>query len=502
MRFLTAGDFRLTIRKRGSAALESLMIRAVPELIYCKFRYDPLIPPHGPYDWAFLEKSVLPNINCLVGSGVEGHAGFVQQWKQQGKHWLVECGVPGLSGKEPLTTEQAFAYWSQNPGFQARDLDGVIADEFLGYRVGTKYPEWTQAVRRLRADERFRRRYFYPYCTSIYRHKVSAEFLRTVMDCGYPFAWEVYLQEQPDEEQARRHLESKLASEMKRWREALPGCERHMIVCLGYMSLPTTETLNINPQVDYKVWMDLQFQHLATAKEFRDLYGLMEYTSGYADEETVRWAARLYRHYGLEGKTNLLSAELGFAYRLDHLGNPDFAEGTKGWRVDAAEADSVNTNSFTGFGWLEGRYPRTRLGDTFLWTKRSARQPNRITQELKHLKPGKLYSLKLVTADYQELVGGKSDSQKHAVRIHIDGAKLLPEKSFQLPMANNYAHTFGAFKDENKFWMNYHFILFRVEGRSATLTLSDWAEDGKPGGPVGQELAWNFVEMQPYFEMR
>ena len=500
MRFLPAGEFQVTYRKQGSVALESLVIRAVPELIFCKFQYDPLVPPHGPYDWAFLEKHVLANVNCIVGSGDDSHTPLARQWEQQGKRWIVECGVPALDGKQPLTAEQAFTYWTQNPGFQAPHLDGVVADEFLDNRRGMKYPEWTEAVRRIRSDEKFRGRFFYPYCTAIYKNAVSAEFLRVVMDSGYPFAWEVYLQEQPDLDRARRHLESKLAGEMRKWRAALPGCERHMIVCLGYMSLPTTETLNINPQVDYKVWMDLQFQHLATQPEFLGLYGLMEYTSGYADDETVRWAARLYRHYGIEGKTNLLSDELGFRYRLDHLENADFADGTTGWRVDAAEIGSVATNSFRGFGWLEGRYPRTSLGDTFLWTKRSAARPNRVTQQIKNLRPGRLYSLKLVTADYQELVQGKSAEQKHAVSIQLGGARIVVEKSFQQPMANNYAHTLGAFKDQNKFWMNDHFVVFRAKGRSAKLTISDWASATSPGGPEGQELIYNFVEVQPYFE--
>lgn len=500
MRFLPAGELQVTCRKQGSVALQSLVIRAVPELIFCKFQYDPLVPPHGPYDWTFLEKHVLANVNCIVGSGADDQAGFVQQWKERGKRWIVECGVPALDGKQPLTADEAFTYWTQNPGLQSPHLDGVVADEFLGNRAGMKYPEWTEAVRRIRSDEKFRGRFFYPYCTAIYKNAVSAEFLRVVMDSGYPFAWEVYLQEQPDMDRARRHLESKLATEMRRWREALPGCEQHMIVCLGYMSLPTTETLNINPQVDYKVWMDLQFQHLATQPEFHGLYGLMEYTSGYADDETVRWAARLYRHYGIEGKTNLLSDELGFRYRLDHLENADFADGTTGWRVDAAEIGSVATNSFRGFGWLEGRYPRTSLGDTFLWTKRSAARPNRITQQIKNLRRGKLYSLKLVTADYQELVQGKSAEQKHAVSIQLGGARIVVEKSFQQPMANNYAHTLGAFKDQNKFWMNDHFVVFRAKGRSAKLTISDWASAMSPGGPEGQELIYNFVEVQPYFE--
>jgi hypothetical protein len=500
MRFLPAGDYQLSCRQAGVATLDSLVIHAIPELIFCKFQYDPLVAPHGPYDWGFLEQHVLAHVNCIVGSGTASHASLAQRWRQRGGRWIVECGVPALDGKQPLTADEAFAYWSQNAGFQAPHLDGVVADEFLGHRPGMKYPEWTEAVRRIHADPRFHDRFFYPYCTAIYRDAPSADFLRVVMESGFPFAWEVYLQEQPDPARAQRHLDAQLADEMRRWRDALPGCERQMIVCLGYMSLPTTETLNIDPQVDYKVWLDFQFEHLATRPEFRGLYGLMEYTSGYADDETVRWAARLYRHYGIEGKTNRLSDELGFSYRLDHLANPDFADGTAGWLVDAAEPDSVAAKSLKGYGWLQGRYPRTSLGDTFLWTRRSAARPNRVTQEIRNLRPGQLYSLKLVTADCQELERGKSVRQKHAVRLEVTGAKPIPEKSFQQPMANNYAHALGPFNDQNKAWMNYHYLVFRAESPSAKLVLSDWTDVRDAGGPPGQELVYNFLEVQPYLD--
>ena len=67
-------------------------------------------------------------------------------------------------------------------------------------------------------------------------------------------------------------------------------------------------------------------------------------------------------------------------------------------------------------------------------------------------------------------------------------------------MANNYALTLGAFKPQNPAWMNYHFIVFRPEARSAKLTISDWAKAAQPDGPEGQELIWNFVEAQPYFD--
>jgi hypothetical protein len=48
--------------------------------------------------------------------------------------------------------------------------------------------------------------------------------------------------------------------------------------------------------------------------------------------------------------------------------------------------------------------------------------------------------------------------------------------------------------------MNYHWRIFRATGAEARLTISDWAAPDDPGGPVGQELMLNFVEVQPYFE--
>jgi hypothetical protein len=244
----------------------------------------------------------------------------------------------------------------------------------------------------------------------------------------------------------------------------------------------------------------MQFQHVATDPAFEGLYGLMEYTCGYSDEETVRWAARLYRHYGIEGNTNALSPALGFKYRLDHIANPDFADETNGWTIQPAEPGSVETKSLKGYSWLQGRYPRTSLGNTFLWTKRSMGKPNRVSQAIKNLHPGRLYSLKLVTADYQELQQGKSHEQKHAVSIVLDGVTLLPGKAFQYAIASNYAHQLGDFTAQNPAWMNYHFRVFRVTDQTAKLTISDWTSPEAPGGPIGQELMFNFIELQPYFE--
>ena len=51
--------------------------------------------------------------------------------------------------------------------------------------------------------------------------------------------------------------------------------------------------------------------------------------------------------------------------------------------------------------------------------------------------------------------------------------------------------------------VTYHYWrLFRATQPTAKLTISDWSTPNDPGGPVGQELLYNFVEVQPYFEAK
>ena len=51
--------------------------------------------------------------------------------------------------------------------------------------------------------------------------------------------------------------------------------------------------------------------------------------------------------------------------------NGDFAGGTSGWTIDAAEEGSVRMAKQEGLGWLQGRYPRTSEGDTGLLVTRN-----------------------------------------------------------------------------------------------------------------------------------
>jgi hypothetical protein len=149
---------------------------------------------------------------------------------------------------------------------------------------------------------------------------------------------------------------------------------------------------------------------------------------------------------------------------------------------------------------LQGRYPPTPVGNTFLWMKRSRAKPNLFAQQIRKLQPGRLYSLKMITADYQDLVQENSRKTTHAVTLQLYKVEILPgpKNSFQFTFPNCYAHVVGKFNAQYPFWMNYHWRVFRAKGRTATLTVGDWESDAAPGGPVGQELIYNFIEVQPY----
>ena len=152
-------------------------------------------------------------------------------------------------------------------------------------------------------------------------------------------------------------------------------------------------------------------------------------------------------------------------------------------------------------GWWQGRKPaparRGQRGNTFVWMKRSGKRPNTFSQEIKNLKPGTLYSLKMITGDFQNL--DRKVSQKHSVSIALENVELIPNKTVQYVYGGNEKK--GKAKEgEKTHYFNYHYRVFRATAEHARLTVSDWLNKHEPGGPVGQEIICNFIEIQPYFD--
>ena len=475
MRYLPKGTYHLTVTGTD-VALNSLTVRTIPAVIFANFPCYPHLPRFGRYDWAFLKRiGMLDSCNVIVTGDTSSP--FVAEWLAQGRQLLQQAGVPGLRGNEPMSEQDAYDYWIGAAGMNDANVSGVIADEFYPSRAD-RFDLWVGAIKRVRRERP--QKVFYPYIAG--GATELKPFVLPLVDAGCRFAYERYLPEQRTEAEAKRHFQDRLTGEMIDFNATTPGFASQCIIVLGFLSGPN-ETLNKNPAVDYKVHTDMQMHLLATDEAFRGLYGVEEYLADYCDEEYLRWCAKLFRHYCIEGSTDRLS---GDPYELNHIRNGDFEQGLQGWTVTPAADDSVEARTMPGYGWLQGRYPQTDQGDTFLWARRQQGKPNTISQQIVNLQPGRFYSVKMYTADY----GDMTKWQIHAVSLRVTGARRMDEEEIHGAFKNCYSHHIEKFGDTNTYF-NYHRVVFQATDTTARLTISD-------GGRPGQELMFNFIEVEPY----
>ena len=486
MRLLPKGQHRIRVRSEGAVQDLHLVIRSIPELQYCQYDFHPHIRPYGPYDWQFLSKDILPNINTIIARDNimynQDWRSDLQEWKKAGKKWLQMADLSHTS-------------WSGRLGFQDPAMDGIIVDEFTGGGDASAYRAYCKTVEGIYANPRFIGKTFNPYCGTIYMKDYMAEFLNTCMVGGGYICWERYLNETsaPTEQDAWDLLQDWVANHMPLWEKAIPGSTEKMVVVLGYASNPVF-THSQDPTIDFKVFMDMQFRFLATHPAFFRLGGIQEYHSTRADEEYVRWAGRLFRHYCIEGNTQPLSNS---PYKLTHIENPDFIDGTKGWNIKPAAKGSIMVKKDKDYGFCQ---ERIGLGDTFIWTKRRAERPNVFSQQIEDLEPGKLYCLRMFTGDYQDFIKDKRIEEKHGISIKIKGVGEMPSKEVrQFPIFCG-SGGFRSLGRKNPLIVNFHRRVFRAKARTAELEISDWSGDTEPGGPIAQEIAYNFIELQPYME--
>ena len=483
MRELPAGEYKI-----ATAVADALVVRAVPEIVYAQYNASPIVSKYGTYAGEFEKQHIFRHANTLMTGSLPANDPFVQEWKRHGGKWVVHCTVPRGTEDKPLTVQEAYDFLAKTPGYADPAAAGPIADEF-----GDSEPICTiyaKAVRKLEATPQFKDKSYYPFANNLSNGPEGRDLVAALVQTGGMVPWKEYLKEQPTEIAAWQFLHQHVLTTIRGYRDKCPGSLPHIIVCYGNFSAPN-ETLDTFPSVYYNKYLDMQFNLVATHPDFRDIGGIMTYLAHYTDEEVLRLGGKLFRHYGIEGKTEPFVTE---PFTLTHLTNGDFAEGLGGWTVTPAEPGSIRHDTYPGFGWLEGRYPRTPEGDTVIVTKRSSSKPNVFAQEIKGLLPGKLYSFEVTSGDFKDM----SARQEHAVSITIDGVTIVPEKSFTEVVKSCYSHDLGPYNKDHPAWMNYHWRVVRASGPTAKLTISDWRAAGEPSGAIGQELMFNFIQVQPY----
>jgi hypothetical protein len=161
--------------------------------------------------------------------------------------------------------------------------------------------------------------------------------------------------------------------------------------------------------------------------------------------------------------------------------------------------------SHKGYGLLQGRYPyRAHTETPFLWMKRNQARPNVVAQEIRNLTPGRLYLLRLYIGDGGELTAGTSQDAERAVDIRIENGDLWNDwyrtQSFKDSVYTQAGYQLPPFSSQNYYYFKVPQRVFRAKGPTARLVISDWQDDSAPGGPVGQELIFNNIDLHPYLE--
>lgn len=492
MRRLPLGSHELTVACAGGAKAANLVVRSIPEIGYCRVDAGPQLAPYGPADWAFLEKYILPNINLAVSRGDPAERERLAAWKAQGKRWIVETPLPGLGKADGVPADEVYQKWIEGGRVAEPLLDGMIVDEF-GAGDEPIWQSWHEGLKRLRDTPEFKGKVFYPYCGPLYGAKASREFAQTCLDAGWAVALERYLPEEHTEEAARAAIHAAVLNVARDWQAVQPEVIRHMLIVWGFMISTPPEQTNVDPGVDFKAFADMQMHMIANEPTFFGLYGVTSYLSAYSEEEIIRFHGALYRHYCIEGRTDRLTEN----YELPHLRNPDFETGLEGWKAAPAGADGITTATVEGLSWLEGRYPPVKRGNTCAIFRRSAGGQNALTQQAVQLKPGQLYSLKMISADLDDFEKGSSSSRVLPLKVEVEGVEVLPERTFQHPYSSCYSHQHGPFNRENRMWLNMHNVLFRAKSPTAVVRISETGE-----GEAGDRIMFNFLELEPYYESK
>lgn len=481
-RELGQGERRITVN--GAAGGGRVVVRSVAEI----FNYPPCVNPqvkeNGAYDWAFMKRHVLHAVTTLNGGTLPGEA--QAEAKALGLRWLANCGVTSVSGAERMRE-----HLERSAGLTQPQYDGLTSDELFFARANID--EYTRALWALRNPEQ---RLIYTWVVG--KPGIPAlhtDFMSACLNASKGrgrLLFEAYCHPQPDEAAAAAYLDNMAGETMRRFRATFPGAEAGTGMIFGNFNQIPILSLEHDPAVDFKYFLDMQVNLIANSPDFEGLATTGYWGTYYGDEELARWSFLLMRHYAVEGRREMLSARHGFRYNPGFVANGDFAEGLAGWDVAAAEAGSVRADKVSGYGKnSQGRWGAGAAGDTVCVMVRREAAANRVSQTVRGLEPGRAYCLQFVTADHGDVTGKRHNPRRYGIDVALEGVERLPDRSFvhvDRRKDGRYKH------NDNVAKVNLHRIVFRAAASELTLAFHD--EAALPG----EALMLNYVQLKPYLE--
>jgi hypothetical protein len=481
-RELPPGEHRITVSGAGAEA--RLVVRSIPEIFDYPPCSDSYVKENGSYGWDFMKQHILHAVTTLNGGVLPGDA--LPEAKALGLKWLANFNVAPVD--DPANVQERM---EKHAGMTQPQYDGFTSDElFFGRATIDNY---TKALWALRNPEN---RLVYtwivgkPSIASLHTDFMSAA-LNAAKGRGR-LLFEAYCHPQADEKAAAAYLDNMIGETMRRFNAFLPNAAAGTGIIFGNFNQIPIISLEDDPAVDFKYYLDMQVNLVANSPDFVGLATTGYWGTYYGDEELARWSFKLMRHYAVEGNKEMLSSRYGFKYNPGFLANCDFAAGLQGWVAAPAAEGSIRTDTIAGYGQKsQGRWGGGSAGDTVCVLTRNADKPNRISQTAQGLEVGKAYCLQFVTADRKDLAAKKYNPRRYGIAAELEGAELLAGKGFVHVDTRNggrYEH------NDNVAKINLNRIIFRATAATQTVAFSD------AKALPGEELVLNFVQLKPYLE--
>lgn len=473
---------------KSSGAAGRLALRAIPDILVFPLGLNDW-GGSGRFNWLFAKTYMLPALTTVSAGVITGEN--IREMQSMGLKWFNNCGI-----RSPATKEEILAGLENNKTYVRGQCDGISLDEIpLSQQAHMENFAW--ALRRYRNPEDLLL-YTWVY-GSLLPHNTN--FIMAAVNASEGrgrILHEYYRSDKPTEREADLYLGNMRQAAVCSRRILGAEFTRSYSVILGAFSDNPSISLAGHPQADYKYFLEMQVRMLATEKVFDGLSGVGFWGIHHSDEEVVRWAFALLKHYAIEGKTDMLSKKYGFTYLPGHLRNPDFEEDLRHWEANPL----VRTELIPDYGKkVQGRYNAIKgVGDRAAVLRREENRYAVLRQQLTGLVPGKAYKLVFLTADHQDVLQNRFDPGRHPVEVTLDDVEILKRVRIidrhKPPAVKKDAKKDAKKKEEPPVLarINRSVIVFRAKKTTANMVFDNRA------APGGKETLLNYIYVTPYFE--
>ena len=470
-----------------------LVVRTVPEILFCSMNGNFSSPASDPYllttdkknyreglylyNWNYLRQTVLRNFNAVICNTPVNPE--LAQWQREDKKVIAMSDlIKNVNSR--LTT------WLTESD-KRPNLNGIIVDEFVtpsGHKGDTADFGYTQPGLGFEPQtisdihtfvDKNKKVRFYAFLGIPWNSRIidNKPLLDAIIACNGVLVWEAYAN---SNDNYLNELNGRITDRLSGFLKINSEAFKSIMICPAIF-----EYANLNYNVDFKVFLDMQMHLFANNPAVKGVMGLSFWRAHYTDPEILRWYAALLRHYAIEGNTTMLSQQYGFVIEPKILTNPDWSNKLENWTVNMASEKSVSIKgpkewNFTGF-----YFPGNRLRLlSFMKNKNSVNSINSISQPLKNLEAGKMYSLMTNVT-----VPGINGYNKYCLNVNLTNCEIISKTE----------RVFPDFTKPEKYWNSVK-IVFRYTGGDCILTVSD---ANQAGIISPDELLIDAIQVTPYF---